>query len=182
MNFKSLLVIVCIMFASVSAQTQQEMVTVPKASLTADQQAALAQQGLQDKIATYGKWVGLGDEVGKAVDGSLKAITSNAVELSKTGVGHFTMFIIAWKVIGDKAIAVLVGLLFLIFFTPIFVWSFWRMCIPRRVLTSKDKDGKKEWRIINFNDNHETEVSRWAHFVVLIIFLLAESFIFFGKS
>jgi hypothetical protein len=185
MWFKFTAFIAVVLFLTVSsgiAQTQAvEKVTVPKNMLTTDQIKALETQELQSKIETYGKWVGIGNEVGKAVDGSLKAITSNAVDLSKTGLGKYTMFLVAWKVMGTSVIQLFIGLLFGMVFVPLFVWSYWRMCIPRRVLVQDSADKKtQDWEVINKTDDDETNGVRWMHFVTFIIWIIVEAIVIFA--
>jgi hypothetical protein len=167
---------------SVSAQAQkpEEVVTVPKSMLNTAQLQELANQDLQKKIEMYGDWVGKGEEIGKAVDGSLKAITSNAVSLSETKLGKFTMFLVAWKVIGTDVIQLGIGLLLMLIFFPLFILSYWRTCIPRRVLIEDGPEAeKKKWQILNPSDDMDTNHQRIGHAVALVIWIAINSAILF---
>src|SRR5205807_1312407 len=90
-------------FANAQAQSQsgnEDTVTIPKSQLTPEQLQKVQQEQLDEKIKTYGKWVGIGKEVGVAVNSSLESITNQADHFAKTGVGKFTMVLVTWKVIG----------------------------------------------------------------------------------
>jgi hypothetical protein len=171
-------VIVSLFFVTFAQQQPEEQVSVPKNMLNQSQLQALETKNLQDKIATYGKWVGMGDEIGKAVNGGLKAITDNAVSLSQTTVGKFTMFLIAWKVIGMSLIQFIVGILFAVVFVPLFVWSYWKTCITRRALLDGTK-GSEKWEIINDINDDGVKGTRWVHFTVFLIWIAVECLIFF---
>jgi hypothetical protein len=93
------------------------MVLVPKSVLAPGQ---LEQIQLQDKIETYGKWVGLGKEVGIAVNDGIRAITAQADTLSHTKLGTYIMFLIGWKVMGKDLVQLLVGIPLLFF--GILIW------------------------------------------------------------
>src|SRR3990167_10096299 len=82
--------------------SRDEQVQVPRSSLTAQQEADLKLQEAETKIEIAGKWVGLGKEVGEAFNGALSALTNQADKASKTNIGQFAMFIVAFKVLGDR--------------------------------------------------------------------------------
>ena len=130
---------------SVQSQTQQkdEIVSIRKSELTPQQAASIEQQNMQNKIETYGKWVGLGKEVGEAVNGSLSALSTQADNFAKTGVGKFTMVLVAYKVVGDDILDVLITVPLMIVMTLIFIWSYRKSCMTRSVLKSESKEGLK---------------------------------------
>ena len=143
-----IMAIMCLIFSAgiVFAQTTidgDEMISVPKSKIPAN---VLNEIETNQKIETVGKYVGIGKEVGEAVNGSLSAITTNAEKFANTKAGKFTMFIVAWKVIGKNLIQLIVGILLAIMFYPTFFWSYFQNCRPRNILTKED--GKvKEYRI-----------------------------------
>lgn len=103
------------------AQTSDSMISVPKRLVSVGVVQQIEAQNKIDetkqKIETYGKWVGLGKEVGTAVRDGLGALTDETNKFSKTGVGKFTMFIIAFKVLGYPIIQFFFGMLIWIFGT-----------------------------------------------------------------
>lgn len=112
-------------------------VTIPRSLLTSQQLEAANQTA---RIETYGKWVGLGKEVGEAVNGSLAAVTDQTSKFADTNVGKFTMFIILWKVLGDD----LLGVIFAISVGTIgwatIVWSYRRYTPTAKVLIKEEYD------------------------------------------
>ena len=141
-----LLTSVCIMPAF--AQQTTETVTIPVSQLTEAQKTELAKKELQEKADKYGKWVGIGHELGTAVNESLSSVTSNANAFSQTGVGKITIALVVYKVVGKELIGVMLGLLFFFVGVPIWVWAFYRNCITHRICISKTKE-KSEWQVVN---------------------------------
>lgn len=188
---RSIFWIVCcsVCMLTVVAQQQSsggdEVVAVRKKDLPPDLvekiQAQQKVEDLQKKIETYGKWVGLGKEVGSAVNESLSALTTQAEKFSKTGVGKFTMFIVAWKVLGKDFMGFIIGVPLLILATSIFLWSYRKTCLPYRVLTKVNADKSKEYTILNQEDMRDEYLRlhllgmRWAHIVVFLAFVLIVS-------
>ena len=136
-------------------------------------------ESVKERVATYGKWVGLGKELGTAVNESLSALTAQADNFSKTGVGKFTMFIVAYKVLGRDFIGVAIGVPLLILGTCIFLWSYRKTCLPYKILSKVNADKSREYTVIN-NEKLDNQASRdhfvgmrWSHIVVYLIFLLA---------
>lgn len=123
-------------------QGQEEMVTVtiPKSSLTPQQQQTVKQQEIHN-------WVGIGKEVGEAVNSSLQAITTQSNNFAQTGVGRLTVAIVIWKVIGDQVVHIFGGIVELLIFLPIWIWSYRRMCLTRRFKTGKDT-----WQVVEYRD------------------------------
>lgn len=157
------------------AQTtgQVEMVTVPKSALTADQLAQVEQRNLQDKISTYGKWVGLGKEVGEAVNSSLSALTSQADNFAKTGVGKFTLFMVAWKVLGSDIMDIVIAVPIMMLLTSLFIWSYRKSCTTRSVLVGVQADGAKSYEIVNRSDgrdpDNDLDARRGWHWAIYLI-------------
>jgi len=102
-------------------------------------------QRVEDKLEEVSQYVGIGKEIGSAVDTSLGALAYHIDKVSKTSVGKFTMAMVAWKIVGEDAIGYLVGIVILTLFLSIWVWSwyknFYRRKIPTKVksLTWSDR-------------------------------------------
>ncbi len=162
--------------------TADETIVVKKKdlppNLVADLETKNQIESTQKKIESYGKWVGVGKEVGVAVNESLSALTTQADTFSKTGVGKFAMFLVAWKVLGRDFIGFIIGVPLLLFGTIMFVWSYRRMCLPYSVLTKINEDKSKEYTVVNKEDLGSNEVRlhfvgvRWAHILAYFAFVI----------
>ncbi len=173
------LVAICIILvmpgmATAQQQGKEEMVSIPKSQLTPAQIQQVEETNLQNKIAAYGKWVGLGKEIGDAVNGSLGALTDQADKLSKTDVGKFTMFMVAWKVLGTDLIQFLIGVPFLFFGLIFWAISFRKNALPYLALAREQGD-KKEYEIVE-----PGEMQQWGHVVALLILILVSMLVIFG--
>lgn len=123
------------MICAMSVYAQEvEMVSVPKSQLTSQQLAEIEANVQLDKIQNYGKWVGVGDEIGVAVREGLMGVVDVADKFGSTDVGKFTMYMIAWKIIGKDAIRILLGLLFYFIITFLFIKIYNNTYRPKRVL------------------------------------------------
>jgi hypothetical protein len=151
-------------------QSNDDTVTISKSQLTPEQLTKLQQEELEKKVATYGKWVGIGREVGVAVNSSLEAITTQADHFAHTGVGKFTMVLVAWKVIGDQAVHLIVGLLEVLLMLPLWIWSYRRFCIPRSMVIKKGQGfwGAKEYEVVNKFDPENPAICI-GHWVALLL-------------
>lgn len=178
---------------------ENETVTIKKSELTSEQLAKVQHDELKEKLGNYKEYAEMGRGVGLAVGESLKAVKDVAVDFSKTDVGRFTMFIIAWKVMakdvidmGDTIFGYIVGIPFLFLGSLVMLWSYRRQCLPRRICIEKTKEGKK-WAIIAPNGErvdvgdaskpHYVEGRAiWAicHYVGYALFFLASCTLIFG--
>ena len=117
---KKLFLLFLLMFSvTVSSFSQngvEEKIVVKTSDLTPDQIVKIKTQQkvdeLQSKIQTYGKWAGVGGEVGTAVREGLNAVVDVSEKFGNTKVGTFTMYLIAWKVVGVDITRIILGLLF----------------------------------------------------------------------
>lgn len=123
---------------------QDETVVVKKSDLTADQLKKLETQNITNQLGTYKEWAEIGKGVGYAVKESLSAVKDTAVDFSKTDVGKYTMFLVAWKImakdvisVGDMFVGYLVGIPLLTVGLCVLVWSYRRQCVVRRVVTEE---------------------------------------------
>lgn len=172
-----ILMVTCLAFA----QEQEKTVSIPESQLTEQQKQTLKLQQADQTLEKAHGWVGIGKELGQAFDQALGSLTTRSNEFAVTPVGKFTMFIVAWKVMGDQAVAAvnmimhfIYGGIEMIVFLPIILWSYRRLCLPRRILTGKEGPfwaRKKTWTITEFKrDDDEVIVAQWAHFVLFILF------------
>lgn len=156
---------------AIQAQQPEKMVSIPEAQLTDSQKATVVQRDMQTRVDQYGKWVGLGDEVGKAVNGGLSAVTTQANNFAQTPVGKWTMFVIIFKVLGEKVIQYLVGISMFIIGIPLWIWSY-RRFLPhdyvRRVTYAADGKTKAASEYDHRSGDDSWIVGHWIALAVLI--------------
>jgi hypothetical protein len=148
-------------------QQQQETVTIPKSMLSQDQLNELKKQTEGKTIReNVSAWAGLGKEVGEAMNSSMQAITERTNEFAQTRVGKLTMILVTWRVLGDQAIHLLSGFFEAIVFIPIFIWSYRKTCMTRRVKTGKD-----QWQVVEYKSSAEV-TPRVGHAIAVMLFAI----------
>lgn len=123
---KKLILIIGVILLSVSfsfGQTKQ--ITVNENDLPSNVLSEIKMKQemkmMEEKIEHYGKWVGVGGEIGGVIRDGLFAVKDVAVEFSDTKVGEYTMLLVAWKVMGKDIIRIILGLLMVIT-SVILIW------------------------------------------------------------
>jgi hypothetical protein len=165
----------CATVPAVAGDSSDEKITIKKGDLPPE---VLKQLEMKEKIGDVSKWVGVGKEVGQAIDGALTAITKHADEIAKTGVGKFTMVLVAWKVMGHDLVGIVVGIIMLAVFIPIWACSYWRNCMPKQVLVRKDADGAEHYETKDPDDDSGSP-RKWSHFAAILILIGIVSLMFF---
>jgi hypothetical protein len=138
------IMVVLLMCVSLGAQTPpatEEMVTVPRKYVSSE---GLNQAKNASAISPY---LGMGREIGEAVKGGLESVVDVSNRFADTPVGKFTLFMVAWKVIGRDLLGVVLGLPLYILGIGLWVWFMRRMFFERRV-TVRNEQGKKVQQII----------------------------------
>ncbi len=156
-----------------NAQAPTEKITVNASDLTAQQLAKIKTdqelQELEKKVETYGKWVGVGNEVGVAVKESLSAVVDVADKFGKTEVGKFTLVMVAWKIMGKDIVRIIIGLIFIIVSTWFIIYSFRTTCIERKVMLKNPGFLKypKEYQVVQprFGNGEGLGIIRWLHLI-----------------
>ena len=130
---------------------------------------------LEKKIEQFGDWVGVGGEVGIAVEEGLSAVVDVADKFGQTDVGKFTLVLIAWKVMGKDVVKILLGVVF--FSVLVFLLSrFYRRTISsRRILVERTPQGawkrdKKEWEVEK--SNLDGDERAWLTAGIIVAFLI----------
>ena len=158
----------------ISAQ-EPEKITVKTSDLTVDQLAKIKAQAeletLQQKLETYGSWVGVGGEIGNAVKESLNAVVDVSDKFGKTDVGKFTMVMVAWKIIGRDLLRIFFGIVFATIYT-IFMFRYYKKGFTTYRIAIKDNGWKfwlpKEYTIVKPQDYEGYEFVKWLNIVMLI--------------
>ena len=155
-----------------AAQDTVTMVMVPKNTLTPQQKQVVEVQSARE-------WVGLGKEVGEAINSSLAAVTDQTSRFADTKVGRLTVALVVWKVIGAEIVHfVIAGILFFLIF-PVIIWSMRKYVAHKYLKTEKfDEKGKcisKEWGETSTNSDGVA-----SHYGLIFALIFACSFIGFS--
>lgn len=129
-----------LVFSCVPAAGQTNVVSIDTAGMPAAVKAAIANKMKTDeittKIETYGKWAGMGKEIGTAAREGLGAVKDVAIDLSNSNLGKTVMFLIIWKVAGVDMVRMIIGFLIMIVITIFVTKSYFRTMKTSR-LTKK---------------------------------------------
>lgn len=117
--------------------TVPEKIVVNIEDLTASQLEKIKEseriRTMDEKLKTYGKWVGSGKEIGITVEEALNAVVDVAEKFGNTRVGEFTLVMVAWKVMGKDVIRIFIGIVFMIISTVVCTRAL-RTYFSRRIL------------------------------------------------
>lgn len=164
------------MFVTPLYAQDTSMVLVPKSTLTNEQIVSL-------KAESYGKWVGIGSEIGKAVNSSLEALSENTAKFSKTGVGRVAIWLVVWKVVGSDILGILFALMILLVGVPITIWSY-KKHLSQTVLDSSvtDESGKvhNTYRPLEYSERSDREVVLSVHAIIMLVLFVSSAIAIFG--
>lgn len=140
-----------------AAPASEETVTLKKSDLTPEQAQRLEQGKIVAQLGAYKEYAEMGRGIGLAVGESLRSVKDVVVDFSKTDVGRFTLFLVAWKVMakdvlemGDQVVGYVFGPILFMVVGSVLIWSYRRQCLPRQVLLKKTKEGKEyAWLLPN---------------------------------
>lgn len=161
LRFAFLTLILCLSVCAVRAQDESKIV-VDKSLLTPEQ---LSKATHGDLNADVHSWVGLGREIGDAVNSSLSAVATQSNNFAQTPVGKLTAVLVVWKLIGQDVVHVSFALIEMLVFIPVWIWSYRRTCVDRRFETEKGK-----WTVVPYKPLGEFSV-RAMHLVAAAILI-----------
>lgn len=129
-----------------------EVVTVPKKYVSSEGLNHVKEKENVEPPEVLNKWIGIGKEVGIATKEGLNSVVDVSEKFGTTNVGHFVMFMIAWRFFGSEIFHnifhIFIGIPLLVGGCLIWYWSLRRFFFSRRVLIKQDKNAKtKEWSI-----------------------------------
>lgn len=140
--FTLLILMVVNLATAQTTTTKADRVGNPESYMTADQLAEyygdIKMAEIEGKMEKYGNWVGVGGEVGTAIKEGLTAVVEVADKFGGTDVGKFTMVMVAWKVIGEDVVRILLGIIFAIVMTVLIFRSV-RHYYPRKYLVKGNR-------------------------------------------
>jgi hypothetical protein len=177
--FFALFIMCATVFAQATTTEPAKTIVVNESDLTTDQLVKIkteaAQKALEGKLETYGKWVGVGGEIGQAIKDGLNAVVDVADKFGNTRVGNFTMVLVAWKIIGKDLVRILVGLLF-IFVVSLLIFRNYRNSFTEHRICIEDNGWKfwlpKKYQVVKPN----SEYDGYEFVKILHIILLAGAF------
>lgn len=153
-------------------KTGEETLVVPKKYLSQEAIDHAVAPLPQEPVVEVSKWVGLGREVGQAMNEGLGAVVTQTDKFGATRVGNFVMAAIAWRIFGEDLKAVVLGIPTMIAGVALWVWSYRKFLCQRRVLAKQD--GKvREWRteVYEFRTNDAKATSATFHGIALFLWL-----------
>lgn len=133
--------------ANGQSQTTPNVVSVDLNKLSPDVQAAIQNQkeldAVTQKIETYGKWAGMGKEVGIAVKDGLTAVKDVTLDIADSKLGHTVIWLVVWKVAGVDFVRIGIGLIIAVLGTFLIAKSYFRLFATRRLVS---KSGFFLWK------------------------------------
>ena len=122
-------------------------------------------------VETAGKYIGLGKEIGQAINEGLNSTIDAANKFGNTKVGTFTMQILAWKLLGKDLVRVALAILLLLV-------SIWITIYNLRKFSDHKVRIEGAWyqfwitatyQVIKAN----TDESFWYKFGIVVLFLVS---------
>lgn len=178
MKYAIILLCLCMLFStSLFTQQQEKTYTLKESQLTEQQKAAAEASKSKEAVTS---WTGVGKEVGIAMREGLSALNTEVNKFSESPAGQFTMFIIAWKVMGGTALRAVILIPLLLIGTIYFMFVFYRNCVVHQIVTEKSGFwlwGTRKYAFADLsqngksNSNLDLNMVRWAHWVAYAIFL-----------
>lgn len=137
---KKLLLLMMMATAALSAEEtkppENDLVTVPRRYVSSE---GLTKAATGSAISPY---LGMGREIGEAVKGGLESVVDVSNRFADTPVGKFTLFMVAWKIIGRSLLGLVVGLP--LYLLGLYIWvSFARRIYFGRWVWIRNSEGKK---------------------------------------
>lgn len=151
------------------SQTEPEKVIINASDLTPAQLEKIRVDEQLKKVEDYGKWVGVGKEIGTAVREGLSGVVDVADKFGNTNVGKITIGLIIWKVAGVDFIRILLGIIFALFVTRLVFISL-RKTYGKRVMIKGNvfffwRD--REYKYIEPEDYEGINIFRFIHILAL---------------
>lgn len=133
---RNLLLIVVATFISLVAFGQKTLTQDQWNKLPADLKAEFE---IENKAGQVSKAVGIGHEIGVAVNETLIAIEDSALRISESDLGKEAIFIAKWKLLYKDFLQIVMGIVFLLFGSGIVVWSY-KMANNERIAGRGDSE------------------------------------------
>lgn len=86
--------------------------------------------GVNPERKSTSQVIGVSREIGTAMNEALSSITKRTEQVANTGVGRFTLYMIAYKIMGKTVLKLLIGLPVLLIFMFLFIRWWKKIGIP----------------------------------------------------
>lgn len=123
---------------------------------------SITEHVLTKRIERYGNFVGVGKEIGVAVNGALTAVNDQMVKFSETKLGNITVFLVVWKVLYKDVLGIVIGIPVLIGWTALFMGIIYFLFMARKIKL-KNAEGKIYEEMVN-DDTWDGD--KWGGFAV----------------
>jgi hypothetical protein len=147
---------------------QGQTVSIDKSKLTEQQLREL-------KVDDVGKQVtqikGIAQEIGDAFITVVHALGVEVNTFADTKAGQFTMIIIGYSVLGKDMIRAAIGIPIWFLGTFFFVFVFYKNCVSRNILATKEGPFWNRKKTYNYKDLNDGDY-QWGHFFGYVIFTL----------
>jgi len=179
---KILIISLFIIFSIVSiSYAQQVTVDLTKLSNNSRNEIMDLQKKTEEtKIPTkenVKSWIGIGKEIGEAVNETAKALNVNVNEFAKTPVGKLTTFFLIYKIIGKDLTKLVLAICLFIFIMIILLWSFRKFHLQEKIIEyCEDKKTIKQIRFFSRYDWNSDEAklcSAFAHGILFLVSVIA---------
>jgi hypothetical protein len=146
---------------SIKVSDLEKLVPGASVALKKATEVEATEAALEKRIERYGSYVGVGKEIGIAVNSALEAVNDQVVKFSETKLGKITVFLVVWKVLYKDVLGIIIGIPLLLGWTAIFVWVMVYFFMKRKIKYT-DKNGQVVEEIVDndWNDN------KWAGIAV----------------
>lgn len=141
-------------------------------------------ENITDDIETYGKWAGMGKEIGTAVGESLAAVKDVSVDFSNTRLGLITIALVVWKVAGVDLLRIAFATIMLAISWIFITRSYFKSCVPLR----EYENGKPSLirRLFygtgkyTYNSDAVYDDSKITHLVIMAVFAIIAAVVAFA--
>lgn len=173
MKKRTCILIAILVMTVITVSAQEKTYTLPESQLTTEQIKAIEQAELEKKLEQYGNWVGVGGEIGQAINEGLNSVVDVADKFGDTNVGKFTMYLIAWKVIGKDVIRILLGIIFASILTVFMFKSARKSFSPYKVMVENPGFLKypKKYQVVNDVSSSYWESAIWYKILYALILM-----------
>ena len=174
-------ILALLLFIPTLMLAQEKTYQLKESQLTEEQKTQLRNTNV---IGESTGWIGFGKEVGQAMKEGLAALNEEVNKFSQSDAGHFTMFVIAYHVMGKDLLHAAFGTFFTAVFFVMFSFFYYRNCVTRKVLIEKSgtlfSTKVKKYQVVNdpntYSDLDSTRALHGLVFVLVLLIMIAVTF------
>lgn len=132
--------------------------------------------------ATVEKWVGFGEQIGKALSGTARELGVVANDFIKTPAGQITLAMIVWKVMGSDIIGIMMAITFFVTLNSIWLYMYRRMCVIKGIhyTTTQEGDKTKTVKHVEYYNSTKDDVSGYQVMMSILLIIINTSVVIIG--